>query len=447
MRLNSSIFIITIFFLIFPNVMQADGDDIGNMPVASEREAGEPTDVIKVKDTSGLSEEEVRRIAQEADRAESKAIIKKRTTDENSSTMPQLSEKEEIKSVWEDLSPTPSGYDWIELKSGEWLKGEFKAMYDRKLEFDSKKLKLQTFSFEDVLQIRTYRVVTVSITVDDDKNSGLLGLKQPTIEVVGILRMNGQKVLIIRGDGQLEFQRKNIISIAYGGESERDHWSGKITFGLDVRKGNSEKADYTASAKIQRRTSRTRLQLDYLGNIFNTSNKETANNHRINESFDVFVTKQFYYTPVFSEYLMDKYQNIRNQYILGVGIGYTLIDTKRVDWDVSGGPAILYVQYETVEEGRDDSSRTAALELSTFYDLEVTRQVDFIFSYKLTFSQKDAGTYKHHMVSTLENELTSWLDVDITITWDYTLDPEPSEDKSVPKQSDLQFLVSLGIEF
>ncbi|OQX59773.1 MAG: hypothetical protein B5M52_02390 [Helicobacteraceae bacterium 4484_230] len=435
--------IVVIFSILFGSVQTAAGKDTLS---TSEAASNNPSDVIKIEDTSGLSEDEVRRIAEEADKAESKATIEKRAIKEESELL-MPSEKEQIKSAWEDLSPTPKMYDWIELVSGEWLKGEFKAMYERKLEFDSKKMKLQTFSFEDVRQIRTYRIVTVNIAVDDDRDNGLLGLKQTTIEVVGILRMDGQKVSIIRGDGQLEFQRKDIISIAYGGERERDHWSGKITFGLDVRKGNSEKADYTASAKIQRRTSSTRLQLDYLGNVFSASNKETANNHRVNESFDVFVTKQFYYTPLFSEYLTDKYQNIRNQYTVGIGIGYTVMDTKRVDWDISGGPAMLYVQHETVEEGKDDSSRTGALELSTYYDLEVTRNVDFIFQYKMTLSKKDTGTYKHHMVSTLENELTGWLDIDLTFTWDYTLDPEPNEDKSVPLQSDLQFLVGLGVEF
>ena len=396
-------------------------------------------------DTSGLSDDEVRDIAGEADKAESKAIIKKRA-DEEKSRLPSMIE-EEKEAAWEELSPTPRKYDWIELISGEWLKGDFKAMYEKELEFDSDKLDLQVFDFDDIKQIRTHRVVTVSLMVEDDSYDGLLGLRHTTIAMMGILRLNGKKVSIIRGDGRVELERKHLISIAYGGENEYEYWSGKFNVGLDIRRGNSEKLDYTAIANLQRRSSKTRLQLDYLGNMFTTSNQETANNHRINESFNVFVTKKFYYTPLFAEYLRDKYQNIRDQYTVGVGIGYTIVDTKKVDWDISGGPAMIYVKYDTVEEGRDDSSRTAALELSTSYDVEVTKKIDFVFDYKLTLIKGDVGDYKHHMVTSLENEITKWLDVDIAFIWDYTQNPEPNADMSVPVKSDMQLLVSLGVDF
>jgi len=403
-------------------------------------------DVIRVEDSSGLTEKEVQAIAKKIDKAESEAIIDKKVKEDNQFT-PFRVVPEKKPTVWEDLSPTPVKYDWIELKSGEWLKGHFKAMYDKSLEFDSKEMDLQTFDFEDVKQIRTHRIVTVSIVIEDDKDDGFFGLRQTKIEMTGILRLNEDIFHIIRGDGRLEFNRNQIISIAYGGDDEQDYWSGKINFGLDMRTGNSEKLDLTMMTNFQRRTSVTRLKLDYIGSILNTNDTETANNHRINESFNVFVTKKFFYTPVFSEYFRDKYQNIRNQYTVGIGIGYTFVDTKRVDWDISGGPAILYTEFDTVEEGKDTRKKTGSLELSTSYDVDITKRIDFIFNYKLTLTEKASGSYKHHMVTTLENELTTWLDIDLTFIWDYTKDPEPNADKSVPQQSDLQFLVSLGVDF
>ncbi|MCP4993645.1 MAG: hypothetical protein GY934_07655 [Gammaproteobacteria bacterium] len=33
--------------------------------------------------------------------------------------------------------PPPDNYDWIQLVSGEWLKGELIAMYEGTVEFDS----------------------------------------------------------------------------------------------------------------------------------------------------------------------------------------------------------------------------------------------------------------------------------------------------------------------
>ena len=56
--------------------------------------------------------------------------------------------------AWEPPPPPPDEFDWIQLTSGEWLKGEFKRLYEKKIEFDSKKMKLQEFDWKDVKQVR-----------------------------------------------------------------------------------------------------------------------------------------------------------------------------------------------------------------------------------------------------------------------------------------------------
>jgi len=45
-----------------------------------------------------------------------------------------------------DWVPPADKFDWIQLKSGEWLKGRIKAMQDRELEFDSEELEDMTYS-------------------------------------------------------------------------------------------------------------------------------------------------------------------------------------------------------------------------------------------------------------------------------------------------------------
>ena len=43
------------------------------------------------------------------------------------------------------VPPVDETFDWIQLTSGEWLKGELKVLYNYKLEFDSDELDLLTF--------------------------------------------------------------------------------------------------------------------------------------------------------------------------------------------------------------------------------------------------------------------------------------------------------------
>jgi len=40
--------------------------------------------------------------------------------------------------VFQPAPPAPDTFDWIQLTSDEWLKGELIALYDGRLEFDSK---------------------------------------------------------------------------------------------------------------------------------------------------------------------------------------------------------------------------------------------------------------------------------------------------------------------
>jgi hypothetical protein len=63
---------------------------------------------------------------------------------------------------WRPPVPVSDKFDWIQLKSGEWLAGKLIAMYDEELEFDSEELDEQTLEWDDIRQIRTARTVRVA---------------------------------------------------------------------------------------------------------------------------------------------------------------------------------------------------------------------------------------------------------------------------------------------
>ncbi|MEA2091143.1 MAG: DUF481 domain-containing protein [Campylobacterota bacterium] len=365
-------------------------------------------ELIEVKDTSGLSESEVRKIAED----EVKASI--------------------FQTPWEEMSPTPKAFDWVQAKSGEWFKGKIKAMYNDKLEFDSSEIDLYTFKFKDIIQIKSFNVIGVNI--------------EDVAIFTGIIRFKDDEITIIQGDKVFKFNRSEIISLAPENGAEFNYWSAKISLSIDVRQGNKEQYDYTAKANVKRRTSSSNLYFDYLGRISSRDSVETANDHRLNQKYDRYITRQFFWTPLFSEFYQDKFQNIRSQFTGGIGLGYTLVDNEWAEWDVSGGPAYTRIKYISVSDGSPIRT-SAALEVSTKVDLELSSRVDFKYDYKITLTDEKAGRYKHHMVSTLENELTSWLDIDFTFVWDYTLYPEETSSGELPAKSDYQFLVGLGIEF
>ena len=159
------------------------------------------------------------------------------------------------------------------------------------------------------------------------------------------------------------------------------------------------------------------------------------------------MTRKFFITPVFSEFYQDIFQNIDKQYTAGTGIGYSIVDTQKLEWDVSGGPAILYTEYVNVRDDDNNNPISPAFELYTKLDVELNRMTDFIYSYILTYMDKASGVYKHHIVAAFENEITGWLDFDITGVWDYILKPEEREDGTTPFSNDFQIFIGLGVEF
>ena len=391
-----------------------------------------PLEPIIIKDKSGLSNDEIRDVATETDthKDAKKVSIKKVINAIDEKGKIDISK---IQSSWEDMSPTPKKYDWVQTKSGEWFKGEIKALYDDKLEFDSDEVGLYTFDFEDVIRVKSYQIISVNI--------------ENLASFPGILRLKNDKITIVQGDKKYEFDKKDIVSFAPDGEKERHFWSGKITFGLDMRSGNSSQYDYSAKANVKRRTSDSRLYLDYLGRISAKDDVETANDHRINEKYDVYLSRKFFWTPLFTEFYTDKYKNIKGQYTAGLGIGYTVVERSKLEISFSGGPAGIYTEYESVKEGESSEQFAPAMEVSTKIDYEINHITDLKFDYKLTYTDSYSGRYKHHMVATLENELLSWLDFDVTGVWDYIAEPAPNANQITPKKSDYQLLVGLGVEF
>lgn len=414
-----------LLFLLIQNFIFAENIDTNSSDSSTN-------DLVIIEDSSGLSDDEVRELAEESDtQKESNKVSLNKVID-------AIDEKgkvdvSKIQLDWRELSPTPKKYDWIQTKSGEWFKGDIKAMYDDELEFDSDEIGLYSFDFEDVKQIKSYNIMSTNI--------------EGVASFDGLLRFKDNNLTIIQGDTNYNFIREQIVSFAKSGDREINYWSGKVTLSLDIRAGNKEQFDYTANASTIRRTDNTRLRLDYLGRVSNVDSNETANDHRINEKFDVYLTRDFFVTPLFSEYYQDAFQNIDSQYTVGVGIGYTVINKKHLEWDISGGPAAIKSNYIAVAPNEDSSSSSASLELSTRIEYEITKMTDISFDSKFTFTGEKSGRYKHHIVLVFENELLSWLDFDITGIWDYTDIPEKDELGISPLQDDYQLLFGLGIEF
>ena len=336
-------------------------------------------------------------------------------------------------SIENHFIPPYEKFDWIKLVSDEWLKGDIKEMYDDKFEFESDELDTLYFDWEDVKEIYSSRQHMVGI------------VRQ--LDAVGTIVLKDATLTIITKDGEFKIEKENVLSLIQGGKKRSSLWTGKINLGLDISKGNNEEKDINANMTVSRRTTDTRITLSYLGNFSETNDIETTNDHRVNFNWDIYQNKQFFWRPLFGEYYQDPFSNIKSKKSLGIGVGYTFIDTSKLEWNVSGGPSYLETNYESVEIGEDLRETSTVLTSTTNVDWEINDDTDFLVLYQLQWGKEESGGYTHHFVATFEFDIGSDIDLSLSTIWDYTDNIKANEDGTLPVNSDLNFVVGLGMDF
>lgn len=339
---------------------------------------------------------------------------------------------EEGEKDWQPPPPMPEKFDWIMLKSGEWLKGKITAMYDEKFEFDSAELDDLTLDWADVKEVRSAGIMQIGF--------------ERAVVASGQLLIEGDTVRVM-GEEDQTFPRSNVLTITAGAPKEINNWSGKITVGANIREGNTEQTEFSSQATVKRRTPKSRITFDYLGNFNRTFGEVVADNQRVSAGWNRYLSKRFFWTPVYGEYYSDPFQNIGGRWTLGMGAGYKLIDTPKIDWEVNGGLAYQTTQFDGILEGEPDSADTPAVVFGTTYDHKITKGIDVLFDYRFFIVNEESGTYTHHLLTGLEFEITTLLDFDITLVWDRIQDPRENPDGTFPKQDDFRLTFGLGIDF
>lgn len=334
--------------------------------------------------------------------------------------------------AWAPATPAEDGFDWIQLKSGEWLKGRLKALQDEKLEFESEELDELEFKWEDVFQVRSPHIQDL-LFEDKAEASGPIAITREWVTV--------------GGTPPRTFPRAQLLSITRGGSRERNYWSGDAAIGLTVRSGNADEVLYNAQARLQRRTPATRFTLDYLGNISSTNGTKSSNNHRVNAEYDLWLSRRLYLVLPSGEYFTDDFQNIAHRLTFGAGLGYDLVDRSALEWNVSALPSYQATRFDSVQATESDSKNAGALVLGSEFDWEISRRVDLVLEYQGQFTNSELGETLHHSVSKLEIELSKLFELDISFVWDRVGDPQADVNGITPEKDDFRLVLGFGVDF
>ncbi len=331
------------------------------------------------------------------------------------------------------FEPPEDGKDWIQLTSGEWLRGEFIGLFDDVVEFDSDILDDLTIDWEDVARIKSLR--TYGVNVSGERT------------LVGNLRFDGDQVHVVVETGATTVDREDLIGITKSAERERDRWTTDITLGINAREGNARFIEQSTLASAERRTPKSRANIDYVGSFNETEGVRVANSHRVTATLDRFSNSRLFWRPLNIQYSRDEFQNIAHQSTLSTGLGFEIADNSKTDWQVYASAGSNYLQRVSVEPGESRHTTSPSLTLGTDFETDLTSWIEYLFQYRVTFLDEEAGKRQHHMVTTVSTDLIGDIDFDVSLIWDRTDSPQPAADGTIPEPDDFRLNVGVGFEF
>lgn len=335
--------------------------------------------------------------------------------------------------AWLPPSLGQNSLDWIQLKSSSWLGGRFKYLQNRKLEFDNDELDEQTFKLEDIRQIHPARPAWAWFDSRKEPAFGTIALSNDVVSV--------------SGPEQLLLPRDELLGLTPSGSHGMHYWSGNLSVGLSLQSGNNKFTTLTTSGELARRSPNTDLVLDYLGNYSQANGVQSANNQRVNLTYDIRLDRHWFIRAAQLEYYYDPLANISLRGTAMVGGGYYIFDRSGLTWNVAAGPAYQYTRFDTVEPGQPDTATTPAAVLQTYFKVDLTRCLTFSENLRTIFTKEEAGQYTHHAVSTLEFKIKRHLDLDVSFVWDYLKRPRAESSGEIPQNSDFYLTVGLGYRF
>jgi putative salt-induced outer membrane protein YdiY len=322
--------------------------------------------------------------------------------------------------------------DWVQLSTGEWLRGEIILVRDEVLEFDSEELDEVEIDWVDVAALYSPRVLSVAIR-DGEVITGVTELREGTVSVA-----DGQAVR--------EFPAGRVHSILVGELTEANYWSATVNASLVARSGNTDQSDFTSRVDVTRETPATRLALHYRGNYGRTDGVETVNNHRGSADFNLYLSRKLFVTPLTGEVFTDSYQNIDLRTNLNAGFGYYLVRAD-TDWWVYAGGGYQNTRYVSVLAGEDDSVDNGTVMMGSTLETDLSDDVELDAEYSARLILGADETTLHRVFVALVFELWGDIDFDASLTWDHNTNPKPNADGVEPDKNDLITAYGLSIDF
>ena len=260
-----------------------------------------------------------------------------------------------------------TGYtDELHLTNGDRLTGKVIRLVDGKMLFASDVAGETTVDVSSIETFNTVDPIKVHLKDGTSFNQKVLSAGAGRFSVEGSEDLKAQEFVV--GD---------IVSINPP-PKPIPRWTGDISAGLALTRGNTKTETISASLNLMKRTDndRTTIGMDYAKGKQEdrtTGDKEVIEDWwRAKAKYDYFISKKFY-TYVDGRYEKDAIADLERRVIVGGGAGYQWIESPGMNFSTEAGIASVYEKYDNMGDGESELSA----QLGYHFDKQLTKTVSF----------------------------------------------------------------------
>lgn len=252
--------------------------------------------------------------------------------------------------------------DQVILKNGDIISGRVISKSGDTLTFNTAYAGDLKISWKEISTLSTDSPVATLLDDDSYLHTSLLPAESGAVRITARNGKSAGAPAKSAANEGAHFDEAEIENQAYGlndilyinptpEESGRGYrYSGRANLAVSDTSGNSNYQQVHVDAEIQKRARDWRYTVGGEANRARDEDTTSVSNRRLYGSYDSFYTRtEFLYAHAALE--QDRFRDIRNRRVLGVGYGYQVYETENTKLSLKGGPDLVSVErYEAPDE-------------------------------------------------------------------------------------------------
>src|SRR2546426_9781120 len=214
-------------------------------------------------------------------------------------------------------------------------------------------------------------------------------------------------------------------------------WAGYADLGVSLARGNADTSSITTAMNATRATRADKVAV-YFNQIYSTgkaidgSSVKTAQATRGGWSYNRNLTPRLF-VNLFNDYEYDLFQNLDLRFVIGGGLGYSLIKNEQTQLDLLGGPAYNREKFSTPLTRNSAEAFWGDNLVHKFSKITALTQ-----SFKMFNNLSELGEYRINFDLGAVTTLKKWLSWQLTVSDRYLTNPIPGR-----KHNDVLFTTGI----